>query len=126
MILERFSALTFIGDALAGRIYRALDVLLREDLEYGGIREWDMGEEDKERCRCGGVFGLRSTETLGDAEMGLEECARFGVRGSDEVMGVEGEGGGGGGGGGRYICQRESIPSELQCGIRLRWMNICR
>ncbi|KAH8687862.1 hypothetical protein BGZ60DRAFT_18156 [Tricladium varicosporioides] len=72
MILERFNALIFIGDELAQSTYAAFNILLREDLLYGGLQQWRMNEADKGICKCDGQF-LRT------------ECVEFGVKNMEDV-----------------------------------------
>lgn len=56
MILERFNSITFIGDYIAESIYAAFNILLREDLALGGLKEWSMSEEDLASCKCSNQF----------------------------------------------------------------------
>jgi hypothetical protein len=86
MILERFNAVVFVGDEQAKRIYMGLNILLREDLAFGALRDWELGPEEKEMCHCRGQFE--------------EECARSAILGSEEAKG-EGRRG--------YFCKRESL-----------------
>jgi hypothetical protein len=86
MILERFNAIAFVGDGLAKRIYMGLNILLREDLAFGALRDWELSPEEKEMCHCRGQF--------------KEECARSMVMSIEEAKG-EGRRG--------YFCKRESL-----------------
>jgi len=56
MILERFNSITFIGDYITESIYAAFNILLREDLALGGLKEWSMSEEDLASCKCSSQF----------------------------------------------------------------------
>lgn len=89
MILERFNALVFVGDDIAQSVYTAFNILLREDLALGGLQNWIMNEEDKERCKC-------------DSQLTDAGCDRFRVRRMEEV--VKNQGGGRKGSG--YACER--------------------
>ncbi|KAH9212497.1 hypothetical protein DL95DRAFT_426527 [Leptodontidium sp. 2 PMI_412] len=72
MVIERFNAITFVGDDIAQSIYSAFNILLREDLALGGLQQWTMSDEDKAKCRCHNQF--------------LDiECQRFAVKSSDDV-----------------------------------------
>ncbi|RDW62779.1 hypothetical protein BP5796_11081 [Coleophoma crateriformis] len=80
MILERFNTLTFLGDAIAGDVYTALNILLREDLAFGGLQQWSMSERDLDDCAC-------------EKQFLNEDCAAYRVRSSSEVTSIrEGEG----------------------------------
>ena len=78
MILERFNAITFIGDELAQSVYAAFNVLLREDLSLGGLQQWIMSDQDRKNCKCDGQF-LNP------------ECTGYGVKNRDEVKKNDGD-----------------------------------
>ncbi|RDW82120.1 hypothetical protein BP6252_03232 [Coleophoma cylindrospora] len=89
MILERFNTLTFLGDTIAGDVYTALNILLREDLAFGGLQQWSMGGLDKDDCAC-------------EKQFLNEDCAAYRVRSSSEVTSIrEGEGNAN-----PYLCER--------------------
>ncbi|KAK2625810.1 hypothetical protein QTJ16_005122 [Diplocarpon rosae] len=72
MILERFSAVVFVGDDVAQSVYTAFNILLREDLILGGVRDWMMGDVDQAKCKCDGQF--------------LDiDCLKFAVKSIEEV-----------------------------------------
>lgn len=96
MILERFNALAFVGDDSARMIYGAFNILLREDLDYGTLREWEMGPWHKKDCQCMTMFITREGEVAP-----LDECAPFRVMGSNQLMGA---------GESRYHCNSQSCP----------------
>ena len=52
MILERFDALVFIGDDTLKSIYAAFNMLLRENIARGSLKQWEMTENDRVTCRC--------------------------------------------------------------------------
>ncbi|KAK0514155.1 hypothetical protein JMJ35_003877 [Cladonia borealis] len=56
MILERFDAIIFIGDDTLKHIYAAFNILLRENLAIGGLKQWEMTETDRVLCRCENQF----------------------------------------------------------------------
>jgi hypothetical protein len=72
MILERFNAISFIGDEVVQSIYTAFNILLREDLALGGLRSWNMDEQDQEACKC-------------DSQFLNSYCSGFAVKSSEEV-----------------------------------------
>ncbi|PMD66107.1 uncharacterized protein K444DRAFT_640065 [Hyaloscypha bicolor E] len=102
MILERFNAISFIGDDVVQSVYAAFNVLLREDLALGGVQQWIMSDQDRMSCKCGEQF-LNP------------ECTRYAVKNQDEVKKNEGSGKGG-----LYFCARtphayirvESVPAS--------------
>ena len=52
MILDRFDSIVFIGDETLRHIYSAFNMLLRENIALGALRQWDMKESERETCRC--------------------------------------------------------------------------
>ena len=56
MILERFNAVIFIGDAAVQNIYTAFNTLLHEDFSLGGLHQSKMGLVDRKTCRCENQF----------------------------------------------------------------------
>ena len=56
MILERFDAIIFIGDDTLKHIYAAFNILLRENLATGGLKQWELTETDRVLCRCENQF----------------------------------------------------------------------
>ena len=52
MILERFDAVVFIGDDTLKHIYAAFNMLLRENIAMGGLKQWELTEKERSDCRC--------------------------------------------------------------------------
>jgi hypothetical protein len=74
MILERFNAITFIGDNTAQSIYTAFNIILREDLAFGGLQQWLMNEQDRAACKCENQF--LNGDCLGYALKSIEEVKK--------------------------------------------------
>ncbi|KAI9770736.1 MAG: hypothetical protein M1840_002986 [Geoglossum simile] len=90
MILERFDAVIFLGDNMVHSIYRAFNILLRENVALGALKQWEMSNAERDTCRC-------------DNQFVKEECAMFAVTGNEEVARNDG----GGGHSSPYFCDRE-------------------
>ena len=56
MILERFDAIVFIGDDSLKQIYAAFNMLLRENMAMGGLKQWELNESKRDTCRCDNQF----------------------------------------------------------------------
>ena len=56
MILARFDAIVFIGDDTLLHIYAALNMLLRENIAMGALKQWDMTDAERASCRCDDQF----------------------------------------------------------------------
>ena len=77
MILERFDAIVFVGDDLLKHVYAALNMLLRENIAMGSLRQWDMKESERDTCRC-------------DNQYINAACSKFAVTSSQEVIDNDG------------------------------------
>ncbi|KAK9448564.1 uncharacterized protein V1518DRAFT_417564 [Limtongia smithiae] len=53
MILDRFDALIFIGDARSSsHIYGAFNSILRKNVAWGALKNWELNDQLRRRCRC--------------------------------------------------------------------------
>ena len=95
MILERFDAIIFIGDGMLGQIYAAFNMLLRENIAMGGLKQWEMKGDERVTCRC-------------DNQNVRPECAKHAVLESQDVS----ENDGASGHKSPYYCDRE--PSQAK------------
>lgn len=46
-ILGRYSQVILVGDSMLRHVIGALNVLIREDLGYGGVTDWNFDENEK-------------------------------------------------------------------------------
>ena len=72
MILDRFDAVVFVGDAALQPIYNAFNILLRQDLATGALKSWEMDRSILDSCRC-------------DAQFTTSACAQHFVTSSEDV-----------------------------------------
>lgn len=80
MILERFDAVVFIGDDTLKHVYAAFNMLLRENIATGGLKQWDLTESERASCRC-------------DNQFMKPECSKHIVTDSQTVSNHDGSGG---------------------------------
>ena len=82
MILERFDTIIFIGDDTLKYIYAAFNILLRENLALGGLKQWELAETDRVLCRCDNQFTRRecSAHMLTDSREVADKDASSGHR----------------------------------------------
>ena len=73
MILTRFDAIVFVGDDLAQQVYKGLNILLRENMALGALKQWEMSGDELNGCRCENQFVK-------------PECHDFAIKDSDEVL----------------------------------------
>lgn len=72
MILERFDAVIFIGDDMVKHVYAAFNMIIRENVAMGGLRQWDMSESERDTCKC-------------DSQFTKPECIEYTVTDSEDV-----------------------------------------
>ena len=78
MILERFDSIVFIGDDMLKAIYSAFNMLLRENIGMGGLKQWEMSESERDGCRC-------------DNQIIKPECAMHAILESEVVGANDGD-----------------------------------
>lgn len=61
-------------------VYAAFNMLLRENIGLGGLKQWEMKEEERTACRC-------------DYQIIKTECSKFTVMDSQEVSDNDGRSG---------------------------------
>ena len=97
MILERFDAVVFVGDDSLKQIYAAFNMLLRENMAMGSLKQWELTESQGEACRC-------------DNQLTKQECWSHMIMDSQTV----GKGEDGDGQRSPFYCDRSSnITSRL-------------
>ncbi|KAK9464335.1 hypothetical protein V1512DRAFT_268565 [Lipomyces arxii] len=53
MILDRFDAVLFVGEQrMTTHLYAAFNSLLRKNIAWGGLKNWELNEQLRQRCRC--------------------------------------------------------------------------
>jgi hypothetical protein len=72
MILERFDGIVFVGDETLQSIYAGFNILLRQDLGLGAMKQWEMADEELKTCKCENQFVK-------------ESCAKYLVNASEQV-----------------------------------------
>ncbi|MCJ1403410.1 hypothetical protein MMC11_006633 [Xylographa trunciseda] len=80
MILDRFDAVVFIGDSMLQNVYSAFNMLLRENVALGGLKQWNLKDNERSSCYC-------------DNQFMRPECSGQSITSSAEVR--ENEGGSG-------------------------------
>lgn len=59
-ILQKFDGIAFVGDDTLANVYAGFNLLLRENLAFGALKEWDLSPEHRETCRCDSQFTSKS------------------------------------------------------------------
>ena len=92
MILERFDAIVFIGDDMLKHIYAAFNMLLRENIAMGGLKQWELTEKERSICRC-------------DSQLTKSECSKHAITASSALAENDAKSGHKS----PYYCERMSI-----------------
>ncbi|KAI1500639.1 hypothetical protein F5X99DRAFT_231020 [Biscogniauxia marginata] len=64
-ILGRFGQVVLVGDSMLRHVMGALNVLIREDLGYGGVTDWNFNDEERRNCFCNNQFDVRDCSVQG-------------------------------------------------------------
>ncbi|KAI1106045.1 hypothetical protein F4804DRAFT_82473 [Jackrogersella minutella] len=64
-ILGRYSQVILAGDSMLRHVIGALNVLVREDLGYGGVTDWNFDEDEKRKCFCNNQFDVHDCSIQG-------------------------------------------------------------
>ncbi|GES57046.1 hypothetical protein ATEIFO6365_0001033300 [Aspergillus terreus] len=72
-ILQKFDGVVFVGDESLADIYAGFNIILRQDLQTGSLRDWDMSPPQLEKCNC-------------DAQFTSASCLPLRITSSDEVV----------------------------------------
>jgi hypothetical protein len=64
-ILSRFARIIVVGDSMMRHLVGALNVLLREDLGYGAVTNWNFSPEEYADCFCNHQFDVRRCSLQG-------------------------------------------------------------
>ncbi|KAK7207693.1 hypothetical protein BZA70DRAFT_287042 [Myxozyma melibiosi] len=59
-ILERFDRVSIVGDSMMRQMLGGLYVLLRKDLGYGGVTQWNFNDQEKAECFCNAQVNVKS------------------------------------------------------------------
>ncbi|KAI0012073.1 hypothetical protein F4779DRAFT_570369 [Xylariaceae sp. FL0662B] len=64
-ILGRYSQVILVGDSMLRHVIGAMNILVREDLGYGGVTNWNFNEEERRECFCNNQFDVRDCSVQG-------------------------------------------------------------
>ncbi|KAK5634029.1 hypothetical protein RRF57_009743 [Xylaria bambusicola] len=84
-ILGHFSQVILVGDSMLRHVIGALNIIVREDLGYGGVTDWNFDSREMERCFCNDQFdvtdcsvqGIYKTEDVIKHDPGSLACPRL-------------------------------------------------
>ncbi|KAI1076970.1 hypothetical protein F5B20DRAFT_300243 [Whalleya microplaca] len=64
-ILGRYSQVILVGDSMLRHVIGAMNILIREDLGYGGVTDWNFNDEERRECFCNNQFDVRDCSVQG-------------------------------------------------------------
>ncbi|KAI1181266.1 hypothetical protein F4777DRAFT_585174 [Nemania sp. FL0916] len=64
-ILGRFSQVILVGDSMLRHVIGALNIIVRENLGYGGVTDWNFDTREMERCFCNDQFDVTDCSVQG-------------------------------------------------------------
>ncbi|CAL8576162.1 hypothetical protein XPA_002054 [Xanthoria parietina] len=63
--LSRFEKVIILGDSMMRHVVGSLNVLLRKDLGYGAVTDWNFSPEERQDCFCNYQFNVKACSVQG-------------------------------------------------------------
>ncbi|KAK2629779.1 hypothetical protein QTJ16_000599 [Diplocarpon rosae] len=64
-ILGRFDKVVLVGDSMLRHIIGSLNVLIRKDLGYGAVTDWNFSPQERKECFCNEQFDVKACSVQG-------------------------------------------------------------
>ncbi|KAI0805392.1 hypothetical protein GGR55DRAFT_273048 [Xylaria sp. FL0064] len=64
-ILGQFSQVILVGDSMLRHVISALNIIIRENLGYGGVTDWNFDAREREQCFCNDQFNVTDCSVQG-------------------------------------------------------------
>ncbi|KAI9784233.1 MAG: hypothetical protein M1816_000905 [Peltula sp. TS41687] len=64
-ILSRFHKVIVVGDSMMRHVIGSLNVLMRKDLGYGAVTDWNFSPEERKDCFCNQQFNVKTCSIQG-------------------------------------------------------------
>ncbi|CAG8957275.1 hypothetical protein HYFRA_00010698 [Hymenoscyphus fraxineus] len=64
-ILGRFERVVLVGDSMLRHVVGSLNVLLRRDLGYGAVTDWNFSAMERKQCFCNEQFDVKACSVQG-------------------------------------------------------------
>ncbi|KAL9640189.1 MAG: hypothetical protein Q9204_000817 [Flavoplaca sp. TL-2023a] len=64
-ILARFEKVIILGDSMMRHVVGSLNVLIRKDLGYGAVTDWNFSPEERQDCFCNYQFNVKACSVQG-------------------------------------------------------------
>ncbi|MCJ1308301.1 hypothetical protein MMC25_001954 [Agyrium rufum] len=64
-ILSRFEKVIIIGDSMMRHVVGSINVMLRQDLGYGAVTDWNFNADERRDCFCNYQFNVKACSVQG-------------------------------------------------------------
>lgn len=64
-ILGRWDKIVVTGDSMMRHLVGALNVIIRKDLGYGAVTDWNFRQDEREQCFCLTQFNVKTCSMQG-------------------------------------------------------------
>ncbi|KAH8654948.1 hypothetical protein BGZ60DRAFT_472896 [Tricladium varicosporioides] len=64
-ILQRFDRIVLVGDSMLRHVIGSINILLRKDLGYGAVTDWNFSVEERKDCFCNEQFDVKACSVQG-------------------------------------------------------------
>lgn len=64
-ILSRFEKVIILGDSMMRHVIGSINVLIRKDLGYGAVTDWNFSPEERQECFCNYQFNVKACSIQG-------------------------------------------------------------
>ncbi|KAK3044729.1 hypothetical protein LTS18_000512, partial [Coniosporium uncinatum] len=64
-ILSRFEKVVIVGDSMMRHVIGSINVLIRRDLGYGAVTDWNFSPEERRDCFCNYQFNVKACSVQG-------------------------------------------------------------
>ncbi|KAL8906403.1 MAG: hypothetical protein Q9207_002064 [Kuettlingeria erythrocarpa] len=64
-ILSRFEKVIILGDSMMRHVVGSINVLIRKDLGYGAVTDWNFSPEERRDCFCNYQFNVKACSVQG-------------------------------------------------------------
>ncbi|KAL3420478.1 hypothetical protein PVAG01_08977 [Phlyctema vagabunda] len=64
-ILSRFDRVILVGDSMLRHVIGSISILVRKDIGFGAVTDWNFSSEERKHCFCNEQFDVKSCSMQG-------------------------------------------------------------
>ncbi|RDW56444.1 hypothetical protein BP5796_13193 [Coleophoma crateriformis] len=64
-ILSRFDKVVIVGDSMMRHVVGSINILVRKDIGYGAVTDWNFSAQEKKQCFCNEQFDVKACSVQG-------------------------------------------------------------